>query len=694
MSISSETGGSTSLAPVSDKMKSKMNTWGKSLLLIITAILPTSIIAALSLSSLPILNEINLKIYDYFLLATSSPASINAPLIVDIDERSLREYGQWPWPRFLLAELLEKIQQYEPLAVGLDIMLTESDRTSLVNVYKNLENHFGVNLNELQHIPEHLRDNDSHLAHILSKGNFVTSLYFTFGQKTPNQRCDTQPLNIGIQYIGAAKEDQLLVQADNVVCNLPIFNNTATKEGFLNVEADADGILRRVPLLMMYQGKLYPHLSLATLLAAHPPQTLLLKISQYGPSGLIMDDRFIPLNHQGNFAVHPKLPTATSHRAFEYISAANLLSGDIPEKKITNKIVFLGTSAAGLNDFHHMPGDHILPGVEFHANIVENILSNIFIHNPTWRPAAELGVIIIIGLTSVFLFFQFGARTALLTLLLGQIALFYSSKLLFFSNGIFFSPLYPSLLLLFNFSLIYPIKLYQSERKRQKKKKEFVLMQEAILEIITTLTETRDQATGGHIRRTQIYLKIIAEELQQTERYRKILTPEEIEVICKVAPLHDVGKIGVPDNILLKPDKLSAKEFEEIKKHTYYGKEIIEAALHRVGTNYFLEKALEIVYTHQEKWDGSGYPQGLSGENIPISGRVMAIADVYDALTSKRSYKIPVTHDKAVTIMEAGKGTHFDPELMEVFLKVHERFREISMQYADPSLQVPHRATR
>ncbi|WP_446010848.1 HD-GYP domain-containing protein [Candidatus Electrothrix sp.] len=219
-------------------------------------------------------------------------------------------------------------------------------------------------------------------------------------------------------------------------------------------------------------------------------------------------------------------------------------------------------------------------------------------------------------------------------------------------------------------------------------------MQEAILEIITTLTETRDQATGGHIRRTQIYLKIIAEELQQTERYKKILTPEEIEVICKVAPLHDVGKIGVPDNILLKPDKLSAKEFEEIKKHTYYGKEIIEAALHRVGTNYFLEKALEIVYTHQEKWDGSGYPQGLSGENIPISGRVMAIADVYDALTSKRSYKIPVTHDKAVTIMEAGKGTHFDPELMEVFLKVHERFREISMQYADPSLQVPHRATR
>jgi len=214
-------------------------------------------------------------------------------------------------------------------------------------------------------------------------------------------------------------------------------------------------------------------------------------------------------------------------------------------------------------------------------------------------------------------------------------------------------------------------------------------MQEAILEIITALTEARDQETGGHIRRTQGYIRIMAEELRKTEKYKKVLTAEEIEVIWKVAPLHDVGKIGVPDNILLKPGNLNAAEFEEIKKHTYYGKEIIEAALHRVGSNYFLEKALEIVYTHQEKWDGSGYPQGLSGENIPLSGRIMAIADVYDALTSTRPYKVPVSHEKAVTIMQADSGTHFDPELIQVFLKIHERFREISLLYAE----IPGKAT-
>ncbi|MCI5159225.1 MAG: HD domain-containing protein, partial [Candidatus Electrothrix sp. AUS1_2] len=240
-------------------------------------------------------------------------------------------------------------------------------------------------------------------------------------------------------------------------------------------------------------------------------------------------------------------------------------------------------------------------------------------------------------------------------------------------------------LLLLNFSLIYPVKLYSAERSTRKKKEEIARMQEAVLEIITALTEARDQETGCHIRRTQWYFRLMAEELRKNKKYRSILTHEEIEVLCKVAPLHDVGKIAVPDSILLKPGRLSDKEFEEIKKHASYGKEIIEAALQRVGSNYFLEKALEIVYTHQEKWDGSGYPRGLSGENIPLSGRLMAVADVYDALTSERPYKVPVEHKRAVEIMAADSGTHFDPDLIEVFLNIHERFYAISIQLRKPN---------
>ncbi|MDU9050989.1 MAG: CHASE2 domain-containing protein [Candidatus Electrothrix sp. Rat3] len=646
--------------------------------------MPTLIVTVLSISSPPILSGINLKIYDYYLLLSRSPASADAPLIVNIDEKSLEEYGQWPWPRFLVAELLEKIRLDEPLAVGVDIMFSEPDRTSLAELYKNIEKIFNINISEAQKIPEHLRDNDLLLADVLQRGNFVTSLYFTFDEQIPNHRCTVHPLNIATQVIGNPAESQkVLGQANNVICNLPIFTNAVSWNGFLNVEADPDGILRRVPLLMKYQGKIYPHLSLATLIAALHPETLLFKISQNGTSGLVLNDRFIPLDQKGNLAVNLRSPIGTSARAFEYVSAADLLNGNVPAKKFTNKIVFIGASASGLNDIHHVPGDYVFPGVEFHAHVVDNILSKNFLINPQWSTGAELGIIIFIGLTVAFLFFRFGVRVALLTFIISGIGLFHGSKLIFSSSGIFLSPLYPFLVILLNFSLIYPIKLYRSERKRRKKKQEIALMQEAILEIITALTEARDQETGGHIRRTQGYIQIMAVELQKTEKYKEVLTPEEIEVICKVAPLHDVGKIGVPDNILLKPGKLSAKEFEEIKKHTYYGKKIIETALHRVGSNYFLEKALEIVYTHQEKWDGKGYPQGLAGEEIPLAGRIMAIADVYDALTSTRPYKIPVEHEKAVAIMGAESGTHFDPELIEIFLKVHENFRKISLQYAE-----------
>ena len=683
MSIYPESGDQPSSIPVSAKVKK----WAELLLPIMVAMLPTSIITVLSVSSLPILSGINLKIYDYYLLSSRSPASADAPLIVNIDEKSLNEYGQWPWPRFLIAELLEKIRQDKPLAMGVDIIFSEPDRTSLALIYKNIEAHFDVEIPEDQKIPKHLQDNDALLADVLKRGNFVTSLYFTFDEKTSDHNsCTVHPLNIATQIIGNtadAEDQEPLLQADDVICNLPLFGNAVAANGFLNVQADSDGILRRVPLLMKYQGKIYPHLSLATLIAALHPETLLFKISQHGTSGLVLDDRFIPLDKKGNLAVNLRSPTGTSARAFEYVSAANLLNGNVPAKKFTNKIVFIGASAAGLNDLHHVPGDYVFPGVEFHANVVDNILSKNFLRNPQWSTGAELGIIILTGLTVALLFFRFGVRTALLTFILSTTVFFQGGKALFAGGGIFISPLYPTLLLLLNFFLIYPIKLYSSERRRRKKKEELFLMQEAILEIITALTEARDQETGGHIRRTQHYIQIMAEELQANEKYKKILTSEEVEALCKVAPLHDVGKIGVPDNILLKPGRLNDKEFEEIKKHPDYGKDIIEAALHQVGSNYFLEKALEIVYTHQEKWDGSGYPQGLAGEEIPLSGRIMAIADVYDALTSKRPYKIPVEHEKAVAIMTADSDTHFDPELIEVFLKVHERFRKISLQYAE-----------
>jgi len=165
-----------------------------------------------------------------------------------------------------------------------------------------------------------------------------------------------------------------------------------------------------------------------------------------------------------------------------------------------------------------------------------------------------------------------------------------------------------------------------------------------------------------------------------------MLNDETIDLLYKSAPLHDIGKVGIPDLILHKPGKLTDTEFEEMKKHTIYGRNAIQTAERKFGdgvNNRFLQFGKEIAYTHHEKWDGSGYPEGLQGEKISFLGRIMAIADVYDALISRRPYKHPFTHEEGVSFIARNKGTHFDPDMVEAFLKVHEEFRKIASDLPD-----------
>ena len=212
---------------------------------------------------------------------------------------------------------------------------------------------------------------------------------------------------------------------------------------------------------------------------------------------------------------------------------------------------------------------------------------------------------------------------------------------------------------------------------------ELQLTQETTIEIMGTLAEYRDSETGGHIKRTKEYIKILAEHLQDHPRYNHFLNDTTIDLLYKSAPLHDIGKLGVPDHILLKPGKLTIAEFEEMKKHCIYGLTTMQIAEKKLGVPSFLSLAGEIAYSHHEKWDGSGYPQGKRHEEIPISGRLMAIADVYDALISKRVYKIPFSHQKAVEIIRAGKGSHFDPVMVDSFLELARKFRQIALEFAD-----------
>ncbi|PKL09006.1 MAG: two-component system response regulator [Spirochaetae bacterium HGW-Spirochaetae-7] len=209
-------------------------------------------------------------------------------------------------------------------------------------------------------------------------------------------------------------------------------------------------------------------------------------------------------------------------------------------------------------------------------------------------------------------------------------------------------------------------------------------IQDVLMVALGSLAETRDNETGNHIRRTQKYIRALAYRARDFPRFRRYLSEETIELLHKSAPLHDIGKVGIPDCILMKPGKLSAEEFEIMKTHTTIGGNAILAAerqLH-VSTS-FLHFSSEIALYHHERWDGSGYPKGLSGNEIPISALLMGIPDVYDALISKRVYKQAFSHEQALSMIREGSGTQFDPEVVEAFMDISLEFDRIAQSFND-----------
>lgn len=227
------------------------------------------------------------------------------------------------------------------------------------------------------------------------------------------------------------------------------------------------------------------------------------------------------------------------------------------------------------------------------------------------------------------------------------------------------------------------------EAEVAKRTREVMAIQDVTILAMASLAETRDSDTGNHIRRTQFYVRALAQKLKFNPRFGAMLNDDYINRLFKSAPLHDIGKVGIPDRILLKPGRFTPDEFEIMKTHTSLGREAIEHAEQQLGMNVeFLEMAKDIALSHQEKWDGSGYPQGLAGDAIPLSARLMAVADVYDALISRRVYKDGMPHEKAVQILVEGKGTHFDADMIDAFVEIQGEFQEIAKRYADSDVDM------
>ena len=226
----------------------------------------------------------------------------------------------------------------------------------------------------------------------------------------------------------------------------------------------------------------------------------------------------------------------------------------------------------------------------------------------------------------------------------------------------------------------------EQARRLVASKQEVIAAQASTITAFCALAEARDNETGNHIRRTQHYVRILAENLRDHPRFREKLEGEVIQLLFKSAPLHDVGKVATPDAILLKNGKLTPEEWVLMKQHCEYGRNAImqaESALGGVSDASFLLYAAEIAYGHHERWDGSGYPRGISGDAIPLSARLMAVADVYDALISRRVYKPPFPHEQALSMIVAERGRHFDPDIVDALLRVAGEFAEIAHSFRD-----------
>ncbi len=634
--------------------------------------------------NLPFFAKLNYSVYDWMLWEFHNEKLTKQVVIVDIDDKSLKEVGQWPWPRYKLAKLLEKIQQGQPGAVGFDILFPQKDRTSIQHVYDDLATMFSK-VPSPTNIPDDLLNNDAILAHALQNSNSILGALSTFNGRDKTDFTHLYSLNdIALTSNNTSTKstqkitDLPLTEIEGIVYSIPDLSDAATASGFINMHTDLDGVIRKSPLLFKGNGKIYPSLALSTLLMTKPKQALSIKTVNNQIESICIDETCIPVDERGRMTINYK---GTGKR-FKFISATDILTNKYPAKKLQDKIVIIGTAASGLKDFHPTPFDTVFPGVEIHATVVDNILSNDFIATPPWLSTANISAIILITFIMVFATANSGLFIGSLVLVIKTAVIFLISTTIFSTYQIFISPVFPTFVVVVVFISIYLIKFYIADKKRRKTERELFEMQDAIVDAVINVTETRDENTGGHIKRTESYIRVMLEELNATGDYKEI-NGDEVNVICKAAPFHDVGKVGIPDKVLLKPGRLDKDEFDQIKMHTVYGKKIISSALSQTDNNYFLSKALEIAYYHHEKWDGTGYPQGLSAEEIPLSARLMAIADVYDALISKRPYKKPMKHENAVRIIEKDAGTHFDPALVVVFSKIHEKFREIAINFAE-----------
>jgi CHASE2 domain-containing sensor protein len=652
--------------------------------LLLAGLVPASLAALLCLIRPLALYRIELAAYDLVLRAAPVSGPGGRVVIVDVDDRSLARVGQWPWRRDVMARLVTRLRDAGAASVALDIIFAEPDRGDA---------------------PE--APADAALAQALAGGRVLLGYGMTFaardgghGEAPPETAeachgegcepaettggCVLHPLPVAVLGAFDAAPSPYFA-ATGAICSLPLLTSAAGASGFLNAAPDPDGVLRRAPVLIELAGRVHPSLGLAAVASMEHRRDLTLHVTHDTASTLVASRGHeagdagalrVPLDGRGNMLLRYRGRKGT----FTYVSATDVLDGRVAPDAFRDKLVLVGTTALGTREVVSTPLDTLFTGVEVQATIADNILQRDFLARPSSAVLIEAFAVLLFAAAAAVLILRAGFTWGVMAAALLLPLPFIGAVGLLAASGVVLSPLFPTLGMLFGLSVTTIAGLTLERRRADREGRDHAAARRLMIQTLLSLTEIRDAETGSHSRRTQLFTRVLAQELARHSAYASFLTPDRIDLLATLAPLHDIGKVGVPDAVLNKPGRLTDEEMAEMRKHPAHGRDVILNAERATGVrdDATLEMAKAIVYTHHEKWDGSGYPEGLRGEAIPIPGRVLAVVDVYDACTMRRLYASPMSHEEVVALIVRGRGVHFDPAVVDAFLAVAPVFRSLA----------------
>lgn len=624
---------------------------------LVPALAAAAVAAALAVVHPGPLADLDLAAHDAFVRQTPRPPASRAVAIVAVDEPSLAAHGQWPWPRDVIARLVTTLHQAGAAAIAFDVLFPEADRFGTPGTSAGRPT-----------------STDEALAVAMREARVVTGVALTFDTPAgPSPACVLSPVSPVVRHRN--NDDPLagLFTATGAVCSVPVLGEAARASGTINASPDGDGVLRRIPVLTHFRGQVHATLALAALTVASPAPVVVERRSD-GVLALTAGAHAVRLDPQGQILLRPRGPG----RTYSHLSARDVLAGTTPADALRGRIVFVGATALGVRDLVATALDPRFPGVELHASVADALLGGASAERPPAARLLELVGPVLGAFGAAALVVWFGGLGGVAAALALAALAWLGLRGWFAATGALVSPVSTFAGLGFGTLASVAAELAFERRRANTELGRREQAQRLIIQTLTSLTETRDVDTGRHARRTQEYTRLLATTVAARGIYRDYLTPHRIDLIATLAPLHDIGKVGISDAVLHKPGQLTESEYAEMKQHTTLGHETLRKAeaLAGVHDNEVLGLAKDIVFTHHERWDGGGYPRGLRGEAIPIPGRIVAVVDTYDALVTRRAYKEALPHDHALRIIREGRGTHFDPAIVDAFFDCHQQLRD------------------